>query len=243
MFAWIINKRLWRLWRLWRSRVVVHSSQSSGRVNSTDDSQTWIHFWEGPYRKREWILVACDAELPLARRGMIAPYEPVQPPAALDLSHALELRTKSTVLQDILQLFHRSPATMSASALLTERDRLEARLIEVQLALASKGIANDSGSACSCAPDGDAQGLSGSLALAIGVRAQTMRLLLLLVLFSLAWMRGRAIMRSVGIMWLVTTINVWARLRRLKKWILSQVKSPATIKGRANAGVAAAADR
>jgi len=178
-----------------------------------------------------------------ASRGMIAPFEPVQPPAALDLSHALELRTKSTVLQDILQLFHRSPATMSASALLTERDRLEARLIEVQLALASKGIANDSGSACSCAPDGDAQGLSGSLALAVGVRAQTMRLLLLLVLFSLAWMRGRAIMRSVGIMWLVITINVWARLRRLKKWILSQVKSPATIKGRANAGVAAAADR
>jgi hypothetical protein len=29
VFAWIINKRLWRLWRLWRSRVVVHSSQSS----------------------------------------------------------------------------------------------------------------------------------------------------------------------------------------------------------------------
>jgi len=114
---------------------------------------------------------------------------------------------------------------MSTSALIRERGRLEARLLEVQLALEANGVAEHSSSICPCV--NDALSFSNGLGQAVGLRAEMVRLVALLVLIAVVWVRGRSAARSLSIMAVAMTINVWASARRLRKWARSQLATPA----------------
>jgi len=71
---------------------------------------------------------------------MIAPFEPVQPPAALDLSHALELRTKYEPAARAKLAAHWKHVWLQGQLDLMLDSLLEALPLSAEQVLASDGL-------------------------------------------------------------------------------------------------------
>ena len=109
-------------------------------------------------------------------------------------------------------------ASISTTAFLRERSQLEA-------ALRMRGDAKTS----SVSSSSSNVGLEVWLKQATGLQSDIMLVLALIFVTAFLWARGRLLIRSFAILWLALTINMWARLRRVKKWLIRLTGKPSKL--------------